>query len=784
MRFFNEAKQIFTGLLLLIVSSTFSQVRQLGTWRMFLPYGASIGAFDAGDKVYSATNFSIFSYEKSTGVIQTYDKASGLSDIGIQTVNYDSADTFLAIAYTDNNIDFMYNGTDVYNLPDIMNQSQAGSVTINSFSFFNGMAYISSSIGISVVDLKKMEIHDTYIIGANGIQTNVFATSTDGVTIYAATAEGVKYAPFNSPNLNDFGSWSVFNSTQGIPALPAKLISVFNNNVYAVIPADSGTSCDTLYQYNGTTWSKIYDASSETFASLGPVNGNLYFTTWVGGSQANLGKIDRSGILTTTPAVLGTRAVTWFESAGVIWIGDAYKGLIKNNSADRNFIQPNGPGGNAAFRMDVKNHVLNVATGGATENWGPLFLQAAFYIYKDNVWINHNGYTDPVLSSVDDIVSVASIPALNVTYFGSFLQGLIRYDNQSENITVFDLNNTNGWLQTDQNDPGRTKISCMTVDQYNNLWMCNSGALQPIKMLEADGSTRKGFSLPYSIQTLKQMIIDENNQIWAPARGGGIGDAGGLLVWSYNGTLDNTSDDVSRLLTVGAGQGNLPDVGVNCVIEDKDGNIWTGTNQGIAVFYCAGSVLTSYGCDAEQIKVTQNGFVGYLFGMQSVLALAVDAANRKWVGTSEGVWLISADGQTQLLNFTTSNSPLPSNTITDIKIDDQTGEVFIGTSGGLVSYQGDAIDTCIDCKQALVYPNPVKPDYTGPIAIKGLADGAYVKITDVEGTLIFQGHANGAQMIWNGMGYNGNRAKSGVYLVFSSTDSGKERRVAKILITN
>ena len=161
------------------------------------------------------------------------------------------------------------------------------------------------------------------------------------------------------------------------------------------------------------------------------------------------------------------------------------------------------------------------------------------------------------------------------------------------------------------------------------------------------------------------------------------------------------------------------------------------------------------------------------------------AANRIWVGTTEGLWLISNDGQTTYLNFTRDNSPLPDNQITDISIDDATGEVFIGTIGGLVSYQGDAIGpSCTDCSSALVYPNPVKPDYTGPIAIKGLTDNAYVKITDVSGTMIFQGRANGTQMIWNGMGYDGARAKSGVYLVFSSTDLGKEKKVAKILITN
>lgn len=319
----------------------------------------------------------------------------------------------------------------------------------------------------------------------------------------------------------------------------------------------------------------------------------------------------------------------------------------------------------------------------------------------------------------------------------------------------------------------------MTSDRFGNVWIGNAGATKPVKMISADGTWRE-FSIPQSFSLMKRMLIDQNGQLWAPIRRSGEG----ILVWSNNGTPDDPSDDASRILTSGNGNGGLPDPIVYSIAEDKEGNIWAGTSQGIGVFYCSGSVLTSYGCDADQIKVERDGYIGYLFGTESVRAIAVDAANRKWIGTTNGLWLISADGKTELLKFNVDNSPLPSNQITDIAIDEETGEVFIGTLGGLVSYQGDAIAVCNDCDGALVYPNPVKPGYDGPIAVKGLADDAYVKITDVSGTLVFQGKANGTQMIWDGKGYNGNRAKSGVYLVFSSTDLGKEKRVAKILIAN
>jgi hypothetical protein len=218
--------------------------------------------------------------------------------------------------------------------------------------------------------------------------------------------------------------------------------------------------------------------------------------------------------------------------------------------------------------------------------------------------------------------------------------------------------------------------------------------------------------------------------------------------------------------------------------SDKEGNVWVGTDVGIATFYCTGSLFYTpgvVGCDATRIKVDQGGYIGYLFSTEIVQAIAVDGADRKWVGTTNGVWLISADGTAQLLHFNKDNSPIPNNSITDISVDQQTGEVWIGTADGLVSYQGDAIRGGETKGTALVYPNPVKSDYNGPIAIKGLVDNAYVKITDIAGILVYQGRANGGQMIWNGQGYSGNKVSTGIYMVYADADDGSQHNVAKII---
>jgi hypothetical protein len=210
-----------------------------------------------------------------------------------------------------------------------------------------------------------------------------------------------------------------------------------------------------------------------------------------------------------------------------------------------------------------------------------------------------------------------------------------------------------------------------------------------------------------------------------------------------------------------------------------------GTDEGVAVFYSPQDILTSERSDAERILVNVDGYVQYLLETESVKAIAVDGANRKWFGTERaGVFLLSADGTEQIHHFTEDNSPLFSNNIACIAINDETGEVFFGTAKGLISFKGTATPGTPTNTDVYAYPNPVRPGYSGPIAIKGLVQDAVVKITDVTGTLIYETRAEGGQAIWNGYNFDGRRASTGVYLVFISTDDGKEAMVTKILFVN
>ena len=273
-----------------------------------------------------------------------------------------------------------------------------------------------------------------------------------------------------------------------------------------------------------------------------------------------------------------------------------------------------------------------------------------------------------------------------------------------------------------------------------------------------------------------QIIVDDEDQKWIVSPRGN-----GLIIFNDNKTIDNAADDKWKLYRSGAGIGNLPTNNVLSIAKDKSGFIWIGTNDGIAVVQCPQNVFSSQGCDAVWPVVTQGGFNQYLFKGEEVRSIAVDGADRKWVATKNGAWLVSAEGDNVIYRFTETNSPLLSNDVKRIAIDGKTGEIFFATANGICSFRSTATEGGETNSNVLVFPNPVPPGYGGTIAIRGLVNNAIVKITEMDGRLVYQTRASGGQAVWDGKDYKGRRISSGVYLVLISDDGRKENLATKIV---
>ncbi|TAL41071.1 MAG: regulator, partial [Chitinophagaceae bacterium] len=320
----------------------------------------------------------------------------------------------------------------------------------------------------------------------------------------------------------------------------------------------------------------------------------------------------------------------------------------------------------------------------------------------------------------------------------------------------------------------------LAFDRENNLWISNYGASQNLLVRKSDGNW-KSFSVPFAIteNAIAQLVIDDMNQKWIVSPKGN-----GLICFNDGNSIDNTADDRWKLYRFGAGNGNLPSNNVLCLAKDKNGFIWIGADDGIGIVQCPERVFSSQGCDALLPVVMQGNFNSFLFKGEQVQSIAVDGADRKWVATKKGAWLISADGEKVIYRFTEENSPLLSDDVKKIAIDGKTGEIYFATKNGICSFRSTATEGGDKNENVLVFPNPVPPGYGGTIAIRGLVNNAIVKITELDGRLVYQTRALGGQAVWDGKDYKGRRISSGVYLVLVSDDGRKENLATKIVFIN
>lgn len=458
---------------------------------------------------------------------------------------------------------------------------------------------------------------------------------------------------------------------------------------------------------------------------------------------------------------------------------DQYIDLVKT-------LSPGGPKYNYFFNMKMHNGRLYTVGGGwyQMDNYQrPGTIQVMnsnqeWTIYQDDI-------TPAFASSYRDVNAIAIDPLNENHVMVATCSGLYEFMN-GQFVKNYTQGNTDYFESAASNgSPNYVRTDGIVYDQQGKLYCLNSGSSTAIIMRDAAG-TWSGL--------MDNVLIDQPNK---SMRGiiGSIIDSRGLL-WFVNKHSDHPSfyafnpqdETIVRFdRFVNQDGSSLGDyVVVNCICEDLNGNIWIGTNMGPV--YITTNEMSDNSLGVIQYKVPRNDgtdYADYLLAGNEITCMAVDKAGRKWFGTNgNGVYLISADNNTQEQHFTTDNSKLLSNTIESIAINDQTGEVFFGTERGLCSYVSDATQTNTEMTKDNVwaYPNPVTPEYNGLITVTGLTLNADVKILSANGALVAEGRSNGGTFTWDGNDQKGRRVASGVYMVVTATSDGNKGTVCKIAI--
>lgn len=778
----NNKMRIFTTALIITLILTFSLNSKaqiaIGEWRDHLPYTKSVAVSDAGSIIYSATQFSLFYFDTDDRSINRLSKVNGLSDIGISTISYSEKYKTLLIAYTNTNIDLLKDG-EIINISDIKRKQILGKKSINNIYFADSLAYLACGFGIVVLDVKNEEFPEPiYYIGPNGGQLDVLDISIGRDTLFAATEAGIYKASLNSPNLADFNEWTV--DVRLHPMATFNAIDYFNNRL--IVNYSSGNyNGDTvfMYDYSINQWQRFPDIDPYRKYNIDTSHEKLLIV-----GQSKVYVYDSNFDLNTAIYSLNGNALNCRDAVlddnGAKWIADFSGGLAKTeDNFNAEYIRPNGPYAANVFDMSLENEELWVASGGYSGGWGKIYLQDGVYTFQDESWASFNRYSGHhAFDTINDFPCVAVDPnKKNHAYIGTWMQGVMEILD-GEVVNIFNDKNSSLEIWPTGN---YVAVSGVAFDSYNNLWVVNSGAPKPLAVKTTNNQWRS-FSLGSSLSGTDagDIFIDNYNQKWITLRADNK-----LVVFTDNNTIDDPTDDITKILTNATGNGSLPGNKIHSVAQDLDGEIWLGSDEGVGVIYSPGNIFTGGNYDAQRILVEVGGYTQYLLESEIVTAIAIDGDNRKWMGTERaGVFLLSDDGTEEIHHFTEENSPLYSNLIVDIAINNQTGEVFFGTDKGIISYKSTATGGGPVNSDVVVYPNPVKEGYQGVIAIKGLVSNADIKITDVSGILIYATRAEGGQAIWSGTNFDGRRASTGVYLVFATDDEGNEKMVTKILFIN
>lgn len=698
------------------------QLGPIGTWRAHFA-NDSIQQIIKGDHVYIAAANQVIQINAKQE-IDYLNTTNGLHAIGVHKIAWSPITEQLVIAYKNSRVDIVQ-GDEVTLMDDLSVSNLFSDKTINDLIIINNYAYLSCNFGIVVIDLLKKEIKETIYPNNNRQTIRVFQTVNFQNKLFALTENGVW-----SSSLVQGANW-IQENTNGINGIQNMFLFkdqlYFNNQQYIY----AYSSNIPTYQINAGSIQTITTDGNQIYAGIAYGNKGAVL-------QLNSNKVNTILVDTT----LLSSPVGILKDGNTIWVADFNKGLLQKTEAVK-WVSLGGPLAQGSGKIAIANQQLLMSYGASKTGVTSL---------NENGWSNINQVQNLNLTNIEAL----SIDPMDQSWWMGMGAQLVQYNPNQKSVNISLPHPNAGAIQSiQQNTDG-------------SMTLLKEG----VGLVVKEGTQWNSFPIPAGFLTtnLKQLIVGSNGLSWII----GPSQQGILLFQKQNNQAR------WRQLNTGKGSGNLPSMEVTSITEDKEGTIWVGTDNGIALFQCSD---INEACDAYLPIVQGNGFNGYLFQKETIYCISVDGANQKWIGTNNGAWLISKDGTEVLQHFTTANSPLPNNQVRTIAIEPSEGDVFFFTANEIISYKGQATEGSADQSKIKIYPNPVAPAYNGPIIIKNLVNNALVKITNLNGQLMAETRALGGQAIWNGRDQNQHKVASGMYLIFVRDDVGNEKAVGKIMIT-
>lgn len=737
------------------LSCLFAQVEPT-SWRDHLCYRVANSVAIAGDKVYCATEQGLFYYNTDDYSVNRFTPIQGLSDLGIGYVAYSQSAAKLVVGYLNGNIDLIDKKGSVINLPDLYEKDLSISKQLNHINIDGNMAYLSYNFGLTAINLNRNEFADTYILGENGNYEQVLGSAVFNGNIYAFTQNGILQGNLSEPFLGDRKNWIQVTDIAH-PDAEYTTGCVFDGKllVNCVLP---GSNLCQISAFDGEKWTAVFDNEPKVKSITS--NGSLLVIVRATTVDVLDNKLNVVSSADDNTGVMGIAT-----DANTLWYASSYQGLCRLKNGNLAVSFPSGPVTSHAYRVAYICGSLMLAPGGMLATGEGTWFQPEICIYKNDKWSRVD--RDKIPNNVRNVVGFAGNGNDKHYYASAWRYGLLEID--GDDVRFFNSDNTNNIL-------GNNVAAC-AFDNDANLWIASSYTENGLVVKTKNGDWYNfDYTKDFSQTQLNVIAHTSTDDFWlASSRGNGI------LVWNANATPADAADDNYLFFVPKNIECEAFDTRINTIVEDKNGEIWVGSTQGVYVFSSPKKILNGESFYAHRPQMIVDGYYQDLLGNENVTAIVVDGGNRKWIATEKhGLFVVSDDGATQLAQYTAQNSGLLSNNIMSMAWDSNLGWLYIVTDKGLMSVRISSTQRNFEYNNVYAFPNPVEPNYTGYVTIRGLIDESVVKVTDLAGNVVYETVSNGGDALWNLKNLLGDDVATGIYLIHCATADGQQSVVAKV----
>ncbi|MBQ0114703.1 MAG: hypothetical protein KBT10_02365 [Bacteroidales bacterium] len=751
-----------------------------GAWK-FHPFFVSTNLqnnIDTGDKVYYLVNNSLYCYDKATQENESLNKGNYLSDVTVTGIYYNADKKYVMATYNNSNIDVIMDDGRIINMPEIKDAVVSQSKVINDVTFDGDRAYVATGFGYVVIDDKNFVIKESHYFNES-----LASVARVGEYLIVATATSVKNAKIDAAHesMADFSNWLTRNEAK-LTGIDDDRLFVSSNKGIELWTIKSASYID-VNQLRGTR-PKTVAKTKQGFAIHIPTDSLCILTDAEGNITEQRKTME---LLSSCPSGDGT-----------VWaLGD--KGLHKDGD-NSNYFKPNAIGISANAYWSTFNEAENKlylarTTDNAILTSANKGAKTEIWTYDGNTWEDATPPDVPIYST-----------AVGSTYEGNYW---LNFEPGTANNYVTSLRAAGTMYVVDgkikavfkkgTNTPRDDKYAASTAfDSEGNLWCVQSYqttshpvmVLPHAKLANAETVKSSDWICP-KVANIDQGSFKRNAFVIAKGSNVKVFTTGAyqapVVFWSEEGNLNNLSPKSKFYNKINDQDGKQMEwTNIICLASDNNGMVWMGTDLGIMSFDPVEALTDNF--HGNHIKVPRNdgtNLADYLLDGIQVNCITVDKANRKWIGTnSAGLFLVSPDGTQILKQFNTDNSLLSSNTIYSISCNTNNNSVYIVTNNGVQEYFSDTTPGSADYSDVKVYPNPVRPDFTGLVTISGLMENSLVKIADASGNVVKQLKSIGGMCTWDCCNDSGERVNTGVYYVLASMNDGSnsDGAVAKFLI--